>query len=125
MGPGSQLRLAGPQEGRGKQQSGRKTAPHKAVRSEWPQSRLPLILTFGWEPRREAPSAILSQLRTYAFPLKQINNLEAVVPSSSPGKTTAPLLVVYGAHLCTGGARGSVPAPASGPAARPLGNSLL
>lgn len=66
---------------------------------EWTHSRLPLILTFGWEPGREGPSVILSRLRTYAFPLKQINNFGAVVPSSSPSITTTPLLVVCRVHL--------------------------
>jgi hypothetical protein len=68
---------------------GEKQLPTKSVlSSEWAHSRLPLILTFGCEPGREGPSVILSQLRTYAFPLKQINNFEAAVPSSSPSKTT-------------------------------------
>lgn len=59
-------------------QSGGKTtpSPKSAHSSGCDRSGLPLILLLGWEPGREGPSVILSQLRTYAFPLKQINNSE-------------------------------------------------
>lgn len=63
---------------------GGKQLPLKSAHSSGcDRSGLPLILLLGWEPGREGPSAILSQLRTSAFPLKQINSCRAAVPSSS------------------------------------------
>lgn len=84
--PGSPLRLSEPQEGRRGSLGGKQLPPKSAHSSGCDRSGLPLILRLGWEPGREGPSVILSQLRTYAFPLKQINNCRAAVPSSSVSK---------------------------------------
>jgi hypothetical protein len=47
---------------------GKKHLSTMSVHFECDHSRLPLILLFGSEPRREVPSIILSDLGTYAFP---------------------------------------------------------
>lgn len=77
--PGSRLKLSGPQEGRRRGSLGGKQlppSPKSAHSSGCDRSGLLLILLLGWEPGREGLSVILSQFRTYAFPLKQINNSE-------------------------------------------------
>lgn len=65
-GLGADCRLSGLREGRGRNHPGEKHLS-MCICFKFDHSRLPLILVFGSEPRREVPSIILSKLRTYGF----------------------------------------------------------
>lgn len=67
---GVYFRLSLPGKRRRRNHLGGKHLPTMSIYFTFDHSRLPLILVFGSEPRREAPSIILSELRTSAFPSK-------------------------------------------------------